>query len=213
MERSKGFSGEEDQGAARGGRDRPTDYDDDEDDDGRPHVYAVWPMSADTQECNDIVHPGRAGHAAGATPRECSDRRRHALVHRHRCDQRRPALSRPRPYPPPPSRPMQVPLSTAVRTTPSEMCLGYSTGPRPRGDCGAARTTGFLGKVGPWSGPTTPPPLAFQACTPCERPIRRTEVSPGLRISVSHRAANGSMLGRSQEQTIISCLGFNPHIN
>ena len=157
---------------------------------------------------------GRAGHAASATPHECSDRRRHTLIHRHPCNQLRPALITPtRPCPPPPSQPMHVPLSTAVRTTPSEMCLGYSTGLRPRGDHGAARTTGFLEKVGPWSGPTTPPPLAFQACTPRERPIRRTEVSPGLRIAVSHRAANGSMLGRSPEQTIISCLGFNPHIN
>jgi hypothetical protein len=162
-------------------------------------------MSADTQECNDIVHHGiqvvldtppvqRLVNVVtdADTPSSTDTVATNAD----------PPSSRPRPYPPPPSRPTQVPLSTAVRTTPSEMCLGYSTGPRPRGDRGAARTTGFLGKVGPWSGPTTPPPLAFQACTPCERPIRRTEVSPGLRISVSHRAANGSMLGRSPEQTI-----------
>jgi hypothetical protein len=158
-------------------------------------------------------HPGRAGHAAGATPRECSDRRRHALVHRHRCDQRRPALITP------------APLSTATVTT-NASALVHSSPDYAERDV-LRIFHGATTKGGPWSGTddwvsgkSWPVEWAHNSSTPrfsgvyTVRTTHTTNGSlPGLRISVSHRAANGSMLGRSQEQTIISCLGFNPHIN
>ena len=159
-------------------------------------------MSADTQECNDIVHPGRAGHAAGATPRECSDRRRHALVHRHRCDQRRPALITP------------APLSTATVTT-NASALVHSSPDYAERDV-LRIFHGATTKGGPWSGTddwvsgkSWPVEWAHNSSTPrfsgvyTVRTTHTTNGSlPGLRISVSHRAANGSMLGRSPEQTI-----------